>query len=187
MTAPIATWISTRRVGQLTGSTDAKADAPRWPELLDAEHWPLINDTGAWGAAGLDLGANTEHSDGRLYFFFGDTTRTDDSPNRQNADLVAWTADPLVLRRGGHRPAGWTFVLPFEPTDVGGQSDWRFCGQCGGLFWDGDDNFRGRCPAGGAHAAAGLNFSLPHNPGADRFTEARWRFCIRCSSLVQND
>src|SRR5713101_804219 len=88
-------FLSTIRIGQLTGSKDpttAPPERPRpWPLLVDAQGWPLLNDTGVWGAAGIDLGANTEHSDGRLYFFFGDTATTRKSSNKQNSDMVAWT------------------------------------------------------------------------------------------------
>jgi hypothetical protein len=94
------------RIGQLTGTTD---DA--WLDLVDVQGWPLLTDTGLWGLWGVDLGANTEHADGRLYFFFGDTAEVEGLGIPRNADLVVWTDDREVLRHGGHQPAGWTFVL----------------------------------------------------------------------------
>src|SRR4051794_9578215 len=156
--------VSTTRIGQLTGSTDLDTSQPRWPLLVDAQHFPLLNDTGRWGGLGADLGANTEHSDGRLYIFFGDTTKTQSSPNKQNADLVAWTDETKVLRHGGHLALGLNFILPFEPTSVPGQPDWRFCGKCGTLFWDGDPNFKGVCSKGETHIAIGFRFILPFEP-----------------------
>jgi hypothetical protein len=182
--------LSTIRIGQLTGSKDpttAPPERPRpWPLLVDAQGWPLLNDTGVWGAAGIDLGANTEHSDGRLYFFFGDTATTRKSSNKQNSDMVAWTHQADVLRHGGHLAVGWIFGLPFEPTAVPGQPDWRFCGKCRGLFWDGDPAFKGSCPKDGVHVAAGWRFVLPFElpseptPVAGQFG---WRFCGGCAGL----
>src|SRR5579859_7840562 len=117
--------IATERIGQLTGSTDTN-----WPDLVDPERWPLLTDTGKWGAIGTDLGANTEHN-GRTYIFFGDTaTHEDQSGIPANADMVAWIDDPAVLRHGGHFPLGWNLILSFEPTGLPGQHDWRFCGKC---------------------------------------------------------
>lgn len=99
--APRALWAV--RIGQLTGTT-----GEHWPDLVDAPHWPLLIDTGSWGMWGVDLGANVEHADGRLYFFFGDTAEKPFVP--RNADLVAWAED--VVRHGGHQRLGWTFHLP---------------------------------------------------------------------------
>jgi hypothetical protein len=55
----MAQWVqgSTKRIAQMTGAYD--------PEGLTH-----FNNTGAWGVAGVDLGANTEH-DGRTFIFFG--------------------------------------------------------------------------------------------------------------------
>ncbi|SOD92180.1 hypothetical protein [Spirosoma fluviale] len=177
--------LSTTRVGQLTGSTDLGAQHPKWPLLVDAQHFPLLNDTGHWGAQGADLGANTEHSDGRLYIFFGDTTKTQNSPNKQNTDLVAWTDETNVLEHGGHLALGLNFTLPFEPTSVPGQPDWRFCGKCSTLFWDGDAHFKGVCSKGRGHTAIGLRFVLPFEPTSVS-GQPEWRFCGKCAGLFWN-
>ena len=58
--------LSTIRIGQLTGTNGAT-----WPDLVDPQGWPLLNDTGPYGVLGVDLGANTKHGD-RTYIFFGD-------------------------------------------------------------------------------------------------------------------
>ncbi|MGH7513764.1 MAG: hypothetical protein ACREOQ_12660 [Gemmatimonadales bacterium] len=86
-------WLGTSRIGQLTGSKD--------PQGL-----PLLNPWDSWGATGVDLGANTEHSDGttsRLFIFFGDVPRAgrDEGPE-QDADLVAWTEDSGLVPGGFH-------------------------------------------------------------------------------------
>ena len=106
---PRALW--TVRVGQLIGTTSAS-----WPDLVDPQHWPLLVDSGPWGMWGVDLGANTEHSDGRLYFFFGDTAEKPGLP--RNADLVAWTddRDVLHLRSSPRRTSAPRLdLLPAEP------------------------------------------------------------------------
>src|SRR5437870_5738750 len=98
--------ISTNRIGQITGST--RSDDPIWKDSVDAMGWPLLNETGRWGAMGTDLGANSEYDDGRLYFFFGDVAVEQDmnnalySGNKDTTDLVAWTDDGTILRHGGH-------------------------------------------------------------------------------------
>ena len=138
-----------------------RCESPRWPLLVDAEQWPLLTDTGKWGAVGVDLGANTEHN-GRTYIFFGDVATSHQSGIALNADMVAWIDDPEVLLHGGHLALGWNFILPFEPTSVQGQPDWRFCGKCGSLFWDGDPAFKGFCHRDqGIHEAIGLRFVIP--------------------------
>lgn len=43
-----------------------------WPHAEDPVRRPLLTDTGRWDVLGVDMGANTEHADGRLYIFFGD-------------------------------------------------------------------------------------------------------------------
>src|SRR5262249_48841315 len=169
--------LGTERIGQLTGSTDTTTspDRPRpWPLLVDYQGWPLLQDTGKWGVVGVDLGANTEHSDGRLYFFFGDVAVELDknkpaySGNPPNSDLVAWTDDTKVIRHGGHLAQGWNFILPNDhqgATAETGQPDWRFCGKCHGLFWAPNGDPAGTvCPKDGSpHLPLGWNFILPND------------------------
>jgi hypothetical protein len=64
---------------------------------------------------------------------------------------------------GIHEEAGLCFTLPINrqggpilnPADKTHQRDWRFCGKCTTMFFDGDLNNKGVCPApgGGAHVA----------------------------------
>ncbi len=42
------------------------------------------------------------------------------------------------------------------------QGGWRYCGKCTVMFFDGDLNNKGVCPAGGSHAALGDSFVLSH-------------------------
>jgi hypothetical protein len=45
------------------------------------------------------------------------------------------------------------------------QDNWRFCGKCFSLWWNGNPTTNGVCPAGGAHSGPGSwNFYLPANP-----------------------
>jgi hypothetical protein len=152
-----------------------------WPLLVDAEGWPLLIDTGKWGAAGTALGANTEHN-GRTYIFFGDVAPTRGSGIPINADMVAWIDDQDVIFHGGHLALGWNFILPFQPT-----SDWRFCGKCGSLFWDGDPNIKGFCHKDqGIHVAIGLNFVIPAAETGAHDGQPNWSFCGKCGGLFWN-
>ncbi len=171
--------LSTTRIGQLTGSTESG-----WPDLVDCQGWPLLNDTLPYGVRGVDLGANVLRGD-RTYIFFGDVaTMQRRDIDIENSDLVAWTDESVVLRHGGHLPRGWTFVLPFEPTDVEGQPDWQFCLKCGALFWNGDAHFKGACPLGGGHETFGVGFRfvLPFEPTAVG-GQHDWRFCGKCAAM----
>jgi hypothetical protein len=93
--ADFVSWIETRRVGQLTGSSSWRD--PRWPSPDDPLHIPVVNDTGRWGVMGVDMGACTEHSDGRLYIFFGDVA----TPTRRWGANLARHAE----RRAVHHPS----------------------------------------------------------------------------------
>jgi hypothetical protein len=155
-------FLKTDRIGQISGSS-VDDDSTHH----DPQGWPLLNYTNLWGALGFDEGANTEH-EGRLYFFSGDVLCKDFLKNPfNNSHLVAWTDDQAVLRHGGHLAAGWHFILPSLETGGGqGQPDWRLCGNCGGLFWDGDPNFKGVCVNGRG--------------------QPNWRFCGKCGGLFWN-
>lgn len=184
-------FLSTTRIGQLTGSTD-----DRWKDSVDAMRWPLLNDTGRWGVLGVDLGASTEH-EGRTYFFFGDVANQQGPPehpffsdNPNGSDFIAWTDDSKILRHGGHLAVGWNFFLPNDHQGAGsrtGQKDWRFCGKCGGLFWAPDGQAGGVCLKSGSHTyhPTSWNFYLPndHQGATDSSGQKDWRFCSKCHSL----
>lgn len=178
--------LGTARIGQLTGSTSTNPlpPDPPWPDPIDAQHWPLLNDTGIWGVNGVDLGANTEHDDGRLYFFFGDVAID------HNPDFIAWTDDRSVLHHGGHLAIGWNFFIPNDHQGAGdttGQRRWRFCLKCGGMFWSPDNVPAGVCPKNGAHEfhPESFEFFLPNDQqgATDATGQKDWRFCRKCRGL----
>jgi hypothetical protein len=180
--------LGTERVGQLTGTTGR----PDWTLLTDPQGWPLLQDTGTWGVLGVDLGANTEfehpETGKRLYFFFGDVATKDNGSNPRNSDLVAWTDDTQILRRGGHLAMGLDFAIPLKPTGVQGQDAWNFCTKCNGMFFNGYST-KGVCPGpgpGDGHQAAGFDFVLPFQPTAVQ-GQPSWRFCQNCFCLFFKD
>jgi hypothetical protein len=64
------------------------------------------------------------------------------------------------------------------------QGDWRFCGKCSVMFFDGDPNRKGACPADGLnHAASGFMFVLPHDVPESPNAQGAWRFCNRCFAM----
>ena len=68
---------------------------------------------------------------------------------------------------GGHQ--NWPrfdFLLAYNVAATSASQDgWRYCGRCKGLFFNGEYANKGHCPAGGAHAAEGLLFTLPYFAG----------------------
>jgi hypothetical protein len=66
-------------------------------------------------------------------------------------------------RPGGHRAAGFNFVIPHDVASTEtSQRDWRYCNNCYGMFFDGYPK-KGVCPAnGGSHLPMGFNFVIPH-------------------------
>jgi hypothetical protein len=175
-------FLSTVRIGQITGSNAGDPNL----HTSDPHGWPLLNDTTRWGALGLDEGANAEHQ-GRLYFFVGDVKCPDWWKNPlNNSHFVAWTEDKAIIRHGGHVPMGFNFCLPHDiPEDANLQGHWRYCVQCGGLFFDGypDKHFQNACPKGGSHAPAGYYFVLPHDVPEDAHNQTTWRYCIQCGGI----
>ena len=153
----------TVRVAQLTGSNDP-------------EDRPVINDTAAWGAPGLDLGANCRHGD-EVFLFLSDVVRDDSNngPPRRDTDTVTWMNASAL---GGHEAEGYNFVLPHVPTSLPG---WRYCDKCAVLFYAGDGD-QGACAKGGRHSAAGLTFVVPSEP-TDVAGQHEWRKCRKCKGM----
>lgn len=86
---------------------------------------------------------------------------------------------------GGHRAAGFRFVLPSNlPETPVAQANWRHCGRCRGLFYNGFPGKVGRCPFGDrGHLAGDRDYLLNHDiPGTDT-AQAGWRFCGKCHGV----
>src|SRR5207249_984051 len=117
-------------------------------------------------------------------FFNGDP----DSPLNPGRCTDTILSDGGVLQRP-HNAQGFVFYLPHDlppPTEPAGQSGWRFCDKCFGMFFntneDPDDKGTGLCPAGGAHRPAGFHFALPHNKPESE-GQSGWRFCDKCFGM----
>ncbi len=65
------------------------------------------------------------------------------------------------------------------------QNNWRYCGKCHALFFDGYPD-KGKCPADGAHEAIGYNFVLPHNIAETPNAQKDWEFCVKCNGMFFN-
>jgi len=166
------------RIGQITGAT-----GQTWKHLTDPVGHPLLTDTGRfWNAIGIDLGANAEHSDGRLYLFTGDVATDQSGKPPDNSDMVAWTAEPELLRNGGHLLTdSWDFQLPRSGPNVRGQPGWQFCMRCCALFYT--LGTPAACSLGGTHDTYGLSWdlSVPVEPATEG--QNQWRFCTKCHQL----
>ena len=120
--------LGTIRVGQLTGTTDLDEPEPnqKWTLLVDAEHWPLLTDTGRWDAIGVDLGAATEHN-GRLYIFFGDVATKHSGIPLNAVSGILWGLIMFLPRRFERlddprwlqHASGVDHVLPRRTTPCG--------------------------------------------------------------------
>lgn len=63
------------------------------------------------------------------------------------------------------------------------QAGWRFCRKCHAMFFEGYSPRLGTCGAGGAHEAAGFNFTLAHDVPGPTQAQRDWRFCDRCFAM----
>lgn len=89
---------------------------------------------------------------------------------------------------GGHLAQGFNFTIHYDAGRGGAsqsQYDWRFCGKCKAMYWDGSAS-KGHCPAGGGHQANGFNFGLNFNHSTGTVAQSDWRFCQRCNDLFWN-
>ena len=63
--------------------------------------------------------------------------------------------------RGHEADRTSSYVLPHDvPAGPRAQGDWRYCGKCMAMVFDGFPA-KGVCPAGGGHVAQGYTFVLP--------------------------
>jgi hypothetical protein len=65
---------------------------------------------------------------------------------------------------------------------MGRQMDWRPCGACAGLHFDGASR-KGECAAGIRHQPVGLNFGLPFGTPETPTAQAGWRACGKCLAM----
>lgn len=80
---------------------------------------------------------------------------------------------------------GSILTSPFESLPREIQIEWRFCGKCNALFYNGFPT-KGRCSAGGAHNAQGYVFHLPFNVPETPKAQIEWRFCNKCFVMFWN-
>ena len=75
-------------------------------------------------------------------------------------------ATNLCAAGGAHQfaPASFNYALRHGVVLGPEQTDWRLCGQCNSIFFNGAPQ-KGRCPAGGPHAMlpASLDYALAHD------------------------
>lgn len=83
-----------------------------------------------------------------------------------------------------HQPMGYQFFLPFDGAETPtAQANWRCCRNCQELFFNGFRE-KGRCPAGGVHAADhDFKYVLPHSVHEAARTQRNWRYCARCQAM----
>lgn len=62
------------------------------------------------------------------------------------------------------------------------QNEWRYCGKCHVLFFDGYPD-KGVCAAGGGNEAIGYNFVLPYDVPGTSTTQDAWRYCGKCHGM----
>ena len=94
------------------------------------------------------------------------------------SDLLGGGAKEKIVRiqsAEGHYELGFR-ITAFQP-------EWRFCGKCKSLFFDGDAANKGICAVGGGHEAAGLIFALMHDGALQPGLQSDWRFCGKCRTL----
>jgi hypothetical protein len=66
------------------------------------------------------------------------------------------------------------------PPVLAGQSNWRWCRKCQGLFFFGNPT-NGVCPTGGSHDVVGSgNYVLSLNEGNG---QPNWKWCFKCEGL----
>ena len=80
---------------------------------------------------------------------------------------------------------GYDYLLSHDvPPNASQQGEWRACGKCQSIFWNGF-NDKGKCPAGGSHerSAASFDYILPYGIPAVASRQDAWRFCSKCYVL----
>lgn len=88
---------------------------------------------------------------------------------------------------GGHEfRDSFNYIVPYGSGQNGSnQAEWRACGKCQVIFYDGFPDNKGKCPAGGGHerSAASFNYVLKHDVAPAAFVQNAWRYCSKCAVL----
>jgi hypothetical protein len=102
-----------------------------------------------------------------------------------------WIADGGVERKGKCAAGGThdatdsgKYTLAHNDDGAAGQSGWRWCKKCEGLwFADGGADRKGKCPAGDGHDDADSGkYTLVHNDD-EAAGQQDWRWCKKCEGL----
>jgi hypothetical protein len=97
---------------------------------------------------------------------------------KPTASASPWSLQGADLPSRTHTDPGksgsWDYVLP---SSGAGQSNWRWCSKCQGLFYGGA---LGVCPAGGTHTKSGSGDYVLPTSGAG---QSNWRWCSKCQGL----
>jgi|SRR5215469_8083037 len=104
------------------------------------------------------------------------------------SNAVNVTADPTVdavtqilgeKTDGNHNQA--RFAILQKSTPAKGQSDWRACPKCQGLFFG---PFGGVCPAGGGHdTSKSFNYLMIFDSSPSSQMQTGWRACPKCQGM----
>jgi hypothetical protein len=73
------------------------------------------------------------------------------------------------------------------PLDTGsGEPNWRWCGQCSGLFFGGVAGSGGICPTGGPHQGKGRSYNMAMGVSSPSGLQGGWRWCRVCQAMYFN-
>jgi len=165
-------------------------------------NWNFCSQCGSLFRNGADLGRcfreGGTHSPAGVNFAlpYG---LPEDSQNQANwrccrkCRSLFWAPDGKGLCPAGDLHEGETdglnYVLPHvDPNlkeDGNKQTNWRFCVNCCGMFFDGSPE-KGTCPQDPSkgHVAMGVNFMLTHDVGEDPQHQGNWHICLKCLGMV---
>lgn len=85
----------------------------------------------------------------------------------------------------GHDPKSFNFQLSYNvPGTDHAMPEWRGCGDCGALFFNGFPN-KGWCSVRGetGHRAQSENFVIPHDVPATDIDQPGWAGCGKCGTM----
>ena len=171
-----------------SGAVLAAYNAPAFAgQTIDEQGWRYCTSCGVLFHLGSGRGACPNNPDGHAAAGFEFRIRYSDGGCRPDTDKTQsrWRkcsnclsmyyngegAPRVCPVNGAHsRDTSKCYIVPtnrlhgpaLNPVNNFNQGDWRYCGRCSGMFFDGFLDNKGVCPAGGTHAALGDFFVLPH-------------------------